>query len=125
MKDSAEPVTTSSQVSPQAATPDDTMPISQTPKMVSTPTTLPTKTPGPDMCALPEEVILLQEEMNRVMGHLVTTRASMDACHRTQVSDTEAAFCENNAEAMETIRKAQANCTVEIWEAKPVSATAI
>ena len=68
VEDSTKPVATSSQVLLQVATPDDTEPIDQTPKVVCTPTTLPTKTLGADTGALPEEVISLQEEMNKVMG---------------------------------------------------------
>ena len=40
--------------------PDITKPMDQT--------TPPTKTPGADAGALPEEVILLQEEMDKTMG---------------------------------------------------------
>ena len=62
--------------------PDDTVPINQTPEVVCAPTTLPTRTLGADTGALPEEVILLQEEMNGAMAHLVMTRASVDAHQR-------------------------------------------
>ena len=59
------------------------------------------------------------------MGWLLTTRASMDAHHRKQVSDTEAAFCKNEAKATETIRKAKACCVAVIWEAEAASAVTI
>ena len=42
-------------------------------------TTPTTETPEANAGALPEEVILLQEEMNKTMGHLLMTRASLDA----------------------------------------------
>ena len=57
---------TSSQASLQVALPNVAEPIDQA--------ILPTKTPGADTGPLPEEVILLQEEMNKAMGHLLTTR---------------------------------------------------
>ena len=52
-EDSSKPVATSSQASLWAAMPDNTKPIIQPPKVVCTPTTLPTKTPGADMDAPP------------------------------------------------------------------------
>ena len=62
---------TSSQTSLWVAMPNVTKPIDQA--------ILPTKTPGADAGALPKEVILLQEEMNKAMGHLLMTRTSLDA----------------------------------------------
>ena len=59
------------------------------------------------------------------MGWLFTTRASIDACCRKQVSDMEAAFHENEAEATETIREAKAHCMAAIWEAEAGSTAAI
>ena len=90
--------------------------------VTSAPTTPPTKTPsGADTGALPDEVIQLQKEMNLAMGWLLRTRASMDACHQKQVSNTETAFHENEAEATEIIREAKAHCTIMIWEAEAVN----
>ena len=74
VEDSSKLVVTSSQASLQAAMPDDTEPINQTPEVVCTPTTPPTKTSGTNTGTLPEEVILLQEEMNKTMGCILTTR---------------------------------------------------
>ena len=85
--------------------------------MVCAPTTPPTKTPGADTGALPEEVILLQEEMNRTMGSLLMTRSSLDTHQRKQVSDFETALHQNEAEATEAIRKAKAHCGAAIREA--------
>ena len=98
--------------------PDDTMPISQTHKVASTPTTLPTKTTGADRGTLPEEVILLQEEMNRAMGHLLLTRPSVGAHPRKQVLDFKMAIHQNEAEVMETIREAKTHCGAAIREAE-------
>ena len=44
------------------------------------------------------------------------TRASMDACHRKQVSDTKATFCKNDAQATEAIREAKACCAAAVRE---------
>ena len=124
VEDSSKPVATSLQASQQAAMPDDTMPISQTPEVASNPTALPTKTPsGADMGTLPDEVILLQGDMNRAMGHLLMTKVSMDTCCRKQVSDTKATFCKNEAEVTETIREAKAHCMAVIWEVEATCTT--
>ena len=90
VEDPPKPLHTSSQASQQVAMPDITKPIDQT--------TLPTKSPGADAGTLPEEVILLQEEMNRTVGHLLVTRISQDAHWWKQVSDFEMTLCWNEAE---------------------------
>ena len=82
---SSKPVATFFQASLLVAMPDITKPIILTPEAACAPTNPPTKTPGADMGALPMEVILLQEEMNNVMGCLLMTRASLDTCWRKQV----------------------------------------
>ena len=79
-EDSSKLVATSSQALPWAATPDDTEPFDQTPDKACAPTTLPARAPGTDRSMLPENVIILQNEMNKVMGCLLTTRSFLDAC---------------------------------------------
>ena len=64
------PLDTSSQASLQVAMPDVAEPIGQA--------IPPTKTPGVDAGVLPEEVILLQEEINKALGHLLMTKTSLD-----------------------------------------------
>ena len=59
--------------------PDVTEPIDQTLEVAYSPTTPPVKIPGTDTTALPGNVILLQEEMNRAIGCLLATRSSLDA----------------------------------------------
>ena len=120
---SSKPVATSSQASPWVTMPDITEPIIQTPKVVCTPTTPPTKTPGAGMGALPEEVIILQEEMNNTMGCLLMTRASIDTHHRKQVSDFETAIHQNEAEATEAIWEVKAHCGAAIREVESHLAT--
>ena len=129
------PVAASSQVSPQAARPDKAIPIShsptltqvsETPKMTSVPTAPQFGThPEMDPNALSDEVLQLQEEMNRAMGCFLTTRASMDTCCRKQVSDFETAFCQNEAQTTEAIREAEAVCAAALLEAKACCATMI
>ena len=119
MEDSSKPVAPSPWASPWAATPDDTMPISQlpslalaseTPEAASIPTILPSKTyTGDNTDVLPNEVLHLQGEMNTAMGWLLTTRASMDICHRKWVSDTKAAFHKNEAQTTEAIWEVKAH----------------
>ena len=99
------PVATSQQASLQAARPDEAIPIShfpsstlmsETPKVTSVPATPQPRTcPGTDPSVLSNEVLQLQEEMNRAMGHLLKTRASMDACPRKQVSEFKTTFHQN------------------------------
>ena len=74
VEDSSKPITTSTQASPQVAMPNDPKPIDQTPEVVCALTAPPTKTPEADIGTLPKEVVLLHKEMNRAMGHLLTTR---------------------------------------------------
>ena len=98
--------------------PDDTIPIShlpsqtlalETPKVVSVPAAPPSKTyPGTDMGTLSDEVLQLQGEMNRAMGQLLTTRVSIDAHCRKQVSDTKTAFHQNKAQTTKVIKEVRA-----------------
>ena len=116
MEDSSKLVATSSQASTWVVTPDNTEPIILPPEAVCTPTNLQTRTPGADMGPLPAEVILLQEEMSNAMGHLLMTRASVDAHQRKQVSDFKTAIYQNKAKATEAIREAKAHCGAAIRE---------
>ena len=79
--------------------PDIAEPINQSPEVVCTPTTSPSKTPEADTNTLPGNVILLQEEMNKAMGCLLMTRLSLDAHPWKQVLDFEMALCQNKAKA--------------------------
>ena len=106
-------------------TPDNIKPINQAPKVVCTPTAPPTKTPGTDTGTLPEKEILLQEEMNRTMVCLLTTRLFLDACRRKWVSDFEIALHQNEAEATQAIREAKTHCGTTIREAEASCATYI
>ena len=122
---------------------DDTVPsshsspitlVSETPEVSSVPTIPTSKTStGDDTGTLPNEVLCLQGEMNMTMGQLLMTRASMDACHRKQVLDTKATFCENEAQTTEaiwvvkawcmaTVQEAEATCTATIWEVETACA---
>ena len=125
VEDSSKLVTTSSQASPQVAMPDNNKPIIQPPEAVCTPTTLPNKTPGADTGDLPKEVILLQEEINSAIGHVLMTRASIDAHQRKQVLDFETTIHQNEAQATEAIREVKARCGVAIREAETHCATTI
>ena len=108
-----EPVATSQQASPQAARPDEAIPISHSPspslasetlEATSVPATLqPGTHPGTNPSALSDEVLWLQEEMNRVMGCLLTSRTSIDALCRKQVSDFKTTFCQNKAQTAKAI----------------------
>ena len=122
---SSKPVATCSQVSLWVAMPDITKPIDQTPEVPCAPITPPAMTPGADTNALPGNVILLQEEMNRAMGHPLTTMSSLDTRQQKQVSDFEMALHQNEAEATETIREAKAHCGATIRELESHCTTCI
>ena len=117
----AQLVDTSQQVSPQTARPDEAVPLShspsptlvlENPETTSVPATLQPRThPGTDLSALSDEVPQWQEEMNRAMGHLLITRASIDAHHRKQVSDFETSFHQNKAQTTRAIKEVRACCT--------------
>ena len=77
------------------------------------------------MGTLPEEVILLQEEINSAMGCLLMTRASIDTHQRKQVSDFKMAICQNKPEATEAIREAKGHWGAAIREAETQHATTI
>ena len=88
-------------------------------------TTLPAKTPEANTGALPEEVSLLQEEMNKAMGHLLMTRTSLDTHQQKQVSDFEMALCQNEAKVTKAIKEAKAHCGAAIREAEACHSTLI
>ena len=125
----------SQQASMWAATPDDTVPIShlssltlvlEIPEVASVPTTQKSRThTGTDSGTLSEKVLWLPGEMKRAMGWLLTTRASIDAHCRKQVSDTKTTFHQNEAQTAEVIKEVRAHCTTVIWDAKAMCAAAI
>ena len=128
MEDSSKLVATFPQVSPWVALPDDTKPIGHSSPMTlvleasgvaSIPATLPSKTStGDDIGTLPKEVLHLQGEMNRIMGWLLTTGASMDAHWRKEVSNFQSALHQNEVWTTEIIGEAEAVYATAIREAK-------
>ena len=106
---------------------EDTMPIShsftatlmpETPRAASVPTTLPSKKyTGDDTGALPKNVLYLQGEMNRIMGQLLMTRASMDA-HQRKVFDCQMAFHQKEAQTTVAIKEAEAVHAAAVREVK-------
>ena len=128
MEDSSKPVATFPQASPWVALPDDAVPIShsspttpmpETPRAAGISATLPSKTStGDDTGTLPKEVLHLQGEMNRIMGWLLMTRASMGAHQRKEVSDFQMALHQNEAWTTEAIREAEAMHAAAIREVK-------
>ena len=135
MEDSSKAVATFLQASPWVASPDDTVPIShtsptppvpETPEVVSIRATPPSRTStGDSTGTLPKEVLHLQEEMNMIMGQLLTTRAPMDAHQRKEVSDFQTALHQNKAQTTEAIREAEAVHVAAIREAKACCANII
>ena len=128
-------VATCQQASPETAMPGDAIPIShlpsptlvpETPEVASIPNALQSKTHlGTVSGTLSDEVLQIQEEMNRAMGQLLTTRVSIDAHCRKQVSDTETAFHQNEAQTTKAIKDAKAHCTTMIQNAEATCTAAI
>ena len=114
-EDSSKAVATSPLVLPQVAVPDDTVTsghsspttlIAETPEAASIPTAPPSKTPsGADMGVLSDEVLQLQREMNRAMGHLLMTRVSIDTHHRKQVLNFEMAIQQSHSNSMQCLER--------------------
>ena len=88
-------------------------------------TMLPAQTPGANAGALPEEVTLLQEEMNKTVGCLLMTQASLDAYWWKQVSDFKMALHQNEAKATEAIKEVKGHCRAAIREAEAHHTTLI
>ena len=135
MKESSRPIATFPQASSGVVLPDETMPIShlypttpvpETPRAASIPATPPSNTsPEDDTGTLPEEVMHLQGEMNRIMGWLLMTRASMDTHWRKEVSNFQMALHQNEAITTEAIREAEALHAAAVREAKACCANII
>ena len=101
-------------------------PALEAPGVASIPVTPPSKTStGDDTGALPEEVLNLQGEMNRIMGWLLKTRVSMDAHQRKEVSNFQMALHQNEAQTTEIIREAEAMCATAVREVKACCANII
>ena len=77
------------------------------------------------MGALPNEVIILQQEMDNSLGHLLMIRASVDAHQRKPVSDFKTAIHQNEAEATEAIEEVKAHGGAAIGEVETHCATTV
>ena len=85
VEDSAKPMDTSSQASPQVDVPDDADPRDQTLEEIYAPSSPPVETLRPGTGVLPKDEIQLQKEANRALGCILATRSSLDAHQRKQV----------------------------------------
>ena len=77
------------------------------------------------MGALPKEVLHLKGEMYSIMGWLLTTRTSMDAHQRKEVSDFQISLHQNEAQTTKIIMEAEAMCATAIRKAKASCANII
>ena len=114
---SAKPMDTSSQASLQESIPEDAEPGNQTLEEVYAPPSLLVKTPGPGAGILPGDVIQLQKEAKRALGHLLATSSSVNACWRKWDLDFEMVLHQNESETTEAIKEAKALCasTIRSW----------
>ena len=111
-QDLAKLVDTSSQVS----TPDDAemedLSLEDIPA-TSSPTA---RTPGPSSDAPPLDIACLQEEANKALGDLLATKSSIDAHQQKLVSNFGMTLCQNESKTLESIKEAEAHCSLAIWE---------
>ena len=112
LEDSTKPVDTSSQVSLQVSIPDDVELDNLTLEEIYAPLSLLVETLGPGAGTLPGDVIQLQEEANRALGHLLLTRSSL------KVLDFDMALHQNESETTKAIKEAKALCACTIREAE-------
>ena len=114
LEDSAKLLDTSSQVSiPDNAEMDD-----PTLEEIHASPSPPVKTPGPSGEAPFLYISWLQEEANKALGHLLTTRSSTDTHWRKHVSDFGMALCQNESEITKAIKEAKAFCAWTIRDAE-------
>ena len=107
--------------------PDDAEIDDPTLEQIHASPSLPVETPGPSSKAPSLDVTQLQEEANKPLGHLLTTRSSIDACWRKQVSNFGMAKAIKEVKALcaHTIRDAEAHKAALISEAEVQHATCI
>ena len=74
---------------------------------------------------LPDDVLHLQEEMNKAMVHLLTVRASVDAHQWKIISETEVAHHQNEIKTSEAIREVKACYAVTLSNAESAYGTAM
>ena len=66
--------------------------------------TSPTPLPSPaHSINLLDNVLHLQEEMNEVLVHLLSTRAAIKVCCQQIISETEVGHCQNEIDTSEAI----------------------
>ena len=67
---------------------------------------------------LPDEVLQLQGQVNTALEWLLTTRATMDSCHRELELNAKLAMCMNEAQAVKAIKVAEVGNAQSLKEAK-------
>ena len=83
------------------------------------------KTPGLSSSAPPTDASYLQEEANKALGELLTTKSSTDAHWQKLVWVLDMSLCQNNSKMTESIKKPKAICTHSTQEAKTLCSTTI
>ena len=111
-EDSTKPVDTSSQVS----TPDNVEVDDPTLEEIHASPSPLVKTLGPSSEAPSLDVTQLQEEANKILGHLLVTKFSIDTHWRKQVSDFGMALHQNESGTIEAIKEVKALCAHTIWD---------
>ena len=67
---------------------------------------------------LPVDTVGLQANVNKALEDLLTTKASIDACRQRAIWELGIALCQNESQAVESIKQAKAVCSQATLEAK-------
>ena len=105
-EDFPKPVDTSSQMS----TPDNAEMEGASLEEIPTPSSPIAKAPGPSSDVPPPDAAHLWEEANKALGDLLAVKSSLNTHQQKLVLEFSMALCENDSEAMDSIKEAKAIC---------------
>ena len=97
-------------------------PMLGTPERDSSPTPFQSQA---NSITLPDNVLHLQEEINKAMVHLLTVRALVDTHQQRIISEMEVIHCQNEIKTSEAIRKVQAHYAATLGNAKSTYGSAM
>ena len=83
---------------------------------IPTPFSPTAEAPGPSSDTPPTDVAHLWEETNKALGDLLMVKSSINTCWQKLVLEFSMALCQNNSDAMESIKEAKAICAHSIQE---------
>ena len=108
LRDLSRPVNTSSQVS----TPDDAEMVEASLEEIPSVISPIAQAPGPSSGTPPADASHLQERANKVLGELLATESSINACRHKVVWELGMELHQNDSETTESIKEARAIFTL-------------